>query len=172
VTSTRLIGRTGELAELEAAFAAASAGHPSIAFVAGESGVGKSRLVAELSARAKEQGARTLCGECVELGEGELPYAPLVAARRPLARDGDPVLEEVGEAARAELATLLPGLRAPSANGVPPRHEEVAGTAQRRLFEALLSLLERLGREGVINKVLTRKCNAWSNRTKFKTKSF
>ena len=84
VTSTRLIGRTAELAELEAAFAAAADGHPSIAFVAGESGVGKSRLVSELSARAKARGARTLCGECVELGEGELPYAPLVAALRPL----------------------------------------------------------------------------------------
>ena len=73
VTSTRLIGRGSELAELEAAFASASGGRPSIAFVAGESGVGKSRLVSELSARVKGDGARTLCGECVELGEGELP---------------------------------------------------------------------------------------------------
>ena len=46
--------------------------------------MGKSRLVSELAARAKDGGARTLCGECVELGEGELPYAPLVAALRPL----------------------------------------------------------------------------------------
>jgi DNA-binding NarL/FixJ family response regulator/tetratricopeptide (TPR) repeat protein len=145
VTSTRLIGRTGELAELEAAFAAASDGHPSIAFVAGESGVGKTRLVAELCQRARARGARTLCGECVELGEGELPYAPLVAALRPLSRDGDPVLDEVGDAARAELATLLPELGA--RNGAPPRPEEGAGAAQRRLFEALLTLLERLGRE-------------------------
>jgi DNA-binding CsgD family transcriptional regulator len=144
VTSTRLIGRTGELAELEAAFAAAADGHPSIAFVAGESGVGKTRLVTELSERARAQGARTLCGECVELGEGELPYAPLVAALRPLSRDDDPVLDEVGEAARAELATLLPEL---GTRGAAARPEEVAGAAQRRLFEALLALLERLGRE-------------------------
>jgi DNA-binding CsgD family transcriptional regulator/tetratricopeptide (TPR) repeat protein len=144
VTSTRLIGRTAELAELEAAFAAAADGHPSIAFVAGESGVGKSRLVTELSARVKAQGARTLCGECVELGEGELPYAPLVAALRPLSRDGDPVLDVLGDAARAELATLLPEL---GERGAPSRPDEVAGAAQRRLFEALLALLERLGRE-------------------------
>jgi DNA-binding CsgD family transcriptional regulator len=145
VTSTRLIGRTGELAELEAAFAAASDGHPSIAFVAGESGVGKTRLVSELSARIKDRGGRTLCGECVELGEGELPYAPLVAALRPLSRDRDPVLDEVGEAARAELATLLPELG--TRNGGPTGPEEGPGVAQRRLFEALLTLLERLGRE-------------------------
>ena len=124
VTSTRLIGRTAELADLEAAFAAAADGHPSIAFVAGESGVGKSRLVSELSARAKAQGARTLCGECVELGEGELPYAPLVAALRPLSRDGDPVLEEVGDAARAELSTLLPELGSPDA---PAQRDDGAG---------------------------------------------
>ena len=147
VTSTRLIGRTGELAELEAAFSAAADGHPSIAFVAGESGVGKSRLVSELSARVKARGGRTLCGECVELGEGELPYAPLVAALRPLSRDGDAVLDVVGEAARAELATLLPELGAP---GGPARSEEGAGAAQRRLFEALLALLERLGRESPV----------------------
>ena len=144
VTSTRLIGRTGELAELEAAFSAAADGHPSIAFVAGESGVGKSRLVSELSARVKARGGRTLCGECVELGEGELPYAPLVGALRPLSRDGDRVLDVVGETARAELATLLPEL---GSRGAPPRPDEGAGTAQRRLFEALLALLERLGRE-------------------------
>ncbi len=146
VTSTRLIGRTAELAELEAAFAAASDGHPSIAFVAGESGVGKSRLVSELSARAKARGGRTLCGECVELGEGELPYAPLVAALRPLLREADPVLQEVGDIARAELATLLPELAA-GAREQRPRLDEIAGAAQRRLFEALLTLLDRLGRE-------------------------
>jgi DNA-binding CsgD family transcriptional regulator/tetratricopeptide (TPR) repeat protein len=54
------------------------------------------------------------------------------------------VLQEVGEAARGELATLLPEL---GARGAAPRSDEGAGTAQRRLFEALLALLERLGRE-------------------------
>jgi DNA-binding CsgD family transcriptional regulator len=150
VSSTRLIGRASELAELEAALRAAGDGRPSIAFVAGESGVGKTRLVNELSHRAKELDARTMCGDCVELGEGELPYAPLVAALRPLARDDDPTLRGLPEQARAELATLLPELGggAPPANG--SRAEDSAGSAQRRLFEALLTLLERLGREQTI----------------------
>ena len=148
VSSTRLIGRASELAELESALAAAGDGHPSIAFVAGESGVGKTRLVDELAHRAKELDARTMCGECVELGEGELPYAPLVAALRPLGRDHDPTLEQLPETARAELATLLPELAAaPSANGSTRADD---GAAQRRLFEALLTLLERLGRETTI----------------------
>ena len=92
VTSSRLVGRAGELAELEAAFAEVESGSPSLALVAGDSGVGKTRLVAELVARAAERGGSTLSGECVDLGEGELPYAPLLAALRQLARDGHAAL--------------------------------------------------------------------------------
>src|SRR5918995_1013660 len=110
VTSKRLVGRSLELAQLEAALADAAAGQPSLAFVVGESGVGKTRLVAELEARAAAEGTRVLSGDCVELGEGELAYAPLVTALRPLVRDGDPVLDALPDDIRAELATLLPGL--------------------------------------------------------------
>jgi predicted ATPase len=52
VTCSRLVGRARELAELEAALADALDGRPSLAFVAGESGVGKTRLVSELRDRA------------------------------------------------------------------------------------------------------------------------
>ena len=107
----------------------------------GESGVGKSRLVAELEARATADGARVLSGECVELGEGELAYAPLVTALRPLVRDADPVLDALPDDIRAELATLLPGLVA-TIRG----HERGAGD-QARVFEALLAVLDGLARE-------------------------
>jgi DNA-binding CsgD family transcriptional regulator len=141
VTSSRLIGRTAELAELEAALADAAAGRPSLAFLAGESGVGKSRLLAEFERRACEQGALVLAGDCVDLGESELPYVPLVAALRPLARSGDAALtEEV----RAAVAPLLPGLGPAAAQ---PANEGLAPATQSRLFEGLLSLLDALGAE-------------------------
>jgi DNA-binding CsgD family transcriptional regulator len=143
VTSSRFIGRTRELAELEAAIHDASAGRPSLAFIAGESGVGKTRLLNELERLAASVDARTLSGDCVALGEDELPYAPIVAALRSLTRDGDPVLGELGPATRAGLASLLPEL-AP-ATAVPS--EDRDGPPQARVFEALLTLLERLGRE-------------------------
>ena len=85
VTSSRLIGRAGELAALEAALSDATDGRPSVAFVAGESGVGKTRLLSELEQRARERDVLTLIGDCVDLGESELPYVPLVSALRPLA---------------------------------------------------------------------------------------
>src|SRR2546423_705952 len=94
VSSTRLIGRESQLAELEALLSGAAEGRPALAFLAGDSGVGKTRLANELAHRTRERGGRVLCGDCVELGEGELPYAPLVGALRPLARDRDPVLAE------------------------------------------------------------------------------
>ena len=138
VSSSRLIGREAELAELEAALADAAGERPSFAIVAGESGVGKSRLLAELEDRARESGALVLAGDCVDLGESELPYVPLVAALRPLARSGDAALTEP---VRAAVAPLMPGLGA----APEPGESGDEGGAQARLFEGLLSLLDALG---------------------------
>ena len=139
VTSTRFVGRATELEELSAALDAAAAGTPSLALVAGESGVGKSRLASELTDRAREAGARVLSGDCVELGEGELPYAPLLGALRGIAREGDPALDALPAGQRADLGTMLPGL-AGSSNDAPPAE-------QVRVFEALLALLEAMAEE-------------------------
>lgn len=143
VSSTIFVGRSAELAELEAALADAAAGRPWLAFVAGDSGVGKTRLLSELGARARASGARVLSGDCVELGEGELPYAPLVAVLRSLARAGDSVLEQLPPSVRSDLATLLPGLEP----GVRVASGSVDAAAQARLFEGLLWLLDRLGQD-------------------------
>jgi DNA-binding NarL/FixJ family response regulator len=150
--SSRLIGRDDELAVLVEAVHDADACRPTLAFVAGESGVGKSRLLSELARRARDDGARVLSGECVELGDGELPYAPLVGALRPLVRAEDPALLELPATARHELAALLPGLANPNGNGTPPRDQriEADGQAQSRLFEALLAAIDRLSRDAPV----------------------
>src|SRR5919108_4049713 len=70
LASSRLIGRSAELAELDAALADAADGRPSLAFVTGESGVGKTRLLAELKSRAAEADALVLAGDSIDLGEG------------------------------------------------------------------------------------------------------
>jgi putative ribosome biogenesis GTPase RsgA len=53
VTSSRFIGRTDELAELLEPLSGDGSELPALAFVAGESGVGKSRLLTELIEPAK-----------------------------------------------------------------------------------------------------------------------
>jgi predicted ATPase/DNA-binding CsgD family transcriptional regulator len=145
VTSSTFVGRSVELAELEDAFSDAAEARASIAFVAGDSGVGKTRLVNELAARAKASGARVLSGDCVELAEGELPYAPIVTVLRALARAGDPILSELPPAVRVELATLLPELADTARVGFGGGSADAA--AQSRLFEALLWLLARIGED-------------------------
>lgn len=137
------MGRSAELAGLEDALEDAIEGRPCLVFVAGDSGVGKTRLLSEFAARARDRGARVLSGDCIELGEGELPYAPIVAVLRTLARDRDPVLAEIPPFARSELVALLPELGDGAGGRRGP--EPADDSAQARLFEALLWLLERLG---------------------------
>ena len=52
LSSPTFVGRTDELAVLDGALERAAGGVPAFAFIAGESGVGKSRLIAEFEARA------------------------------------------------------------------------------------------------------------------------
>ena len=139
MTSDRFVGRTGELAELRAALEEAISSRPSLALVGGESGVGKSRLADELARHAREAGVRVLSGDCVELGDDELPYAPLLTAVRPLVRDGDPSLQALAPQLRSALDAILPGV----GGGASP--SETA--PQSRVFEALLALLQSLAEE-------------------------
>ena len=143
VTSTRFVGRAAELAELRDALADAVGppARPALAFVAGESGVGKTRLLCELERDARADGVRVLSGECVDLGESELAYAPIVAALRPLTRAADPVLDDLPTGARDALEAMLPGL---GRAAIPHLAPEEATGARAALFEALLTLIERL----------------------------
>jgi ATP/maltotriose-dependent transcriptional regulator MalT len=139
VSASRLIGRASELAELEAAFDEAASGAASLAFVAGESGVGKSRLLHTFLDRAREKGGCGIGGECVELARDELPYAPLVAALRGLLRERDPVLKGLSPATIQGLAHLVPELD-------PDAATDTAEDRYRPL-EALLTLLEALAED-------------------------
>jgi DNA-binding CsgD family transcriptional regulator/tetratricopeptide (TPR) repeat protein len=134
VSSRRFVGREPQLALLTRIFAEAESGRARLALVAGESGVGKTRLVDELAVHARERGARVLFGDCVELAEGELPYAPIIGALRGLIRAGEPALAEV----RAELE----------------RPDGPDHGAQGRFFELLLTALDRLSAEAPLVLVL------------------
>jgi ATP/maltotriose-dependent transcriptional regulator MalT len=136
-----MVGRVAELAELELALRQAASGRPALVLVSGESGIGKTRLLAEFQRRIEDDsgGPLVLRGEAVETGDGELPYGPLLGALRPLVRERHAVLDELAPDSRAQLGALLPGLQDGErrADGNDP-------SAQLRLFEALLELLHRL----------------------------
>ena len=62
------VGRVPELALLEDAAAEAAGGHGRLVLVAGEPGIGKSRLADEFARRATDAGVLVAWGRCWELG--------------------------------------------------------------------------------------------------------
>jgi DNA-binding CsgD family transcriptional regulator/tetratricopeptide (TPR) repeat protein len=143
LTSNQFVGRAAELEELDLALREAAEGRPGLVLIGGDSGVGKTRLVAELESRLADRDVTVLRGEAVEQGEGELPFAPLTSAFRPLVRARHPAFEALGPGSRDELAALLPGLEHAGSR----RSERHDPSAQVRLFEALLELLDMISEE-------------------------
>jgi ATP/maltotriose-dependent transcriptional regulator MalT len=134
-----LIGRPTELGLLEDALRAAQDGRPGAVLVGGEAGVGKTRLTKEFGARAEAAQARLLVGGCLELGADGLPFAPFTAALRDLVREisVDGIAELLPGGSASGLARLLPEFGEPDG-------DTSSGQARARLFELVLTLLERL----------------------------
>ncbi len=151
-----LVGRETELGALDGAFAGVLTGTARAVLLGGEAGVGKSRLVEEFSARARAQGARLLLGGCLELGVDGFPFAPFTAVLRQLVRElgTDGVAELVG-GRTSELARLLPEFGEPEGDG--------SGHHQARLFELVLTLLDRLAQRGPV--VLVIEDAHWADRS-------
>ena len=99
-----------------------------------------------------------LRGEAVEEADGELPYAPLIGALRPLVRARNPAFDALARGTRAQLAALLPGI---DEDPAPPERNDPS--AQLRLFEGLLELIDRLSEERVV--VLTLEDLHWADRS-------
>src|SRR5829696_3126138 len=160
VASPTLVGRVEELQVLEAARRRAAEGDPAVVLVGGEAGVGKTRLVAELTARCAAEGTRVLAGGCVPVGDGALPYAPIVEALRALPGEvGVAGVRELAGPSWAELGRLLPALGAPEADPAGPADP----AAQARLFEVLLGLVGRLGAQAPL--VLVVEDLHWADRS-------
>jgi DNA-binding CsgD family transcriptional regulator/tetratricopeptide (TPR) repeat protein len=158
VASPTFVGRVEELELLEAARRRAADGDPAVVLVGGEAGVGKTRLTSELTARCATDGTRVLTGGCVPVGEGALPYAPIVEMLRVLLVDlgADAVRGLVGPS-WPEVARLLPALGEPDRIGLSDQ------AAQARLFELLLGLFGRLSEQGPL--VLVVEDLHWADRS-------
>ena len=134
-----------ELAELEALLGRAAAGRPGWRSSPASPAWARPASSTSSPQRARDAGARVLSGECVELGESELPYAPIVGALRPLARAQRPRPRR----ARARRGPCSPSscpARRPAARraaGSPATRD----ARRARLFEVLLGLLDRLSAE-------------------------
>ena len=80
-TDRPLVGRGAEVVQLHGVLAAAWAGHGQIVAVVGEAGIGKSRLLGELTSEAERRGGQVLLGRAYE-SEQILQFGPWVDALR------------------------------------------------------------------------------------------
>lgn len=101
-----LAGRRDELARLTDGLLAAEAGRPGAAWITGEAGIGKSRLVQELARVAHERGFTVVTAACGHVGAPPLwPWHQTLGALRSTAPAGDPddfaTRDEVASAVRS-----------------------------------------------------------------------
>ncbi len=102
-----LVSRDFELRQLVAGLGDAEGKRGSIVFLAGDPGVGKSRLASELCDSAGERGFRIVAGRAVE-SAARMPYRPITEALMKIARaDGIPHAPQIADY-RPALATLVP----------------------------------------------------------------
>jgi DNA-binding CsgD family transcriptional regulator len=137
------VGREGALAAAGAVLERAQGGSGSILVVAGEAGIGKSRLLREITAAARHRGFVVLKGTCFE-ADRAMPYAPLLDLVREFSTSAGAaaVAHALAPAASAlvrafpELASLFPDLT--PLEPLDPDQE------RRRLFHAVAETVATL----------------------------
>ncbi|WP_289231613.1 AAA family ATPase [Barrientosiimonas endolithica] len=122
VADQPLVGRDADLAELVERL---EAGTSSVVLLGGDAGVGKTRLLTELTARAQESGALVLLGHCLDLGDSGAPYLPLVEMFTRLHHDEPERVAELAQAypgwRRCCPSRCVPRPRPPTRPGSSPR---------------------------------------------------
>jgi ATP/maltotriose-dependent transcriptional regulator MalT len=134
-----LVGRAEELSSLDQALTELDEGRAVAIELVGEPGIGKTRLLRELAARADARGHLVLSGSASEL-ERDLPFSVFVDALDEYVQGIDPTgLASLDEDVQAELAHVFPSLSALAvAAEVALQHERY------RTHRAVRALLEHL----------------------------
>ncbi|WP_028934731.1 ATP-binding protein [Pseudonocardia spinosispora] len=143
--SPELIGRAHPVELLRAEVDGLLSGHGGLVFVTGEAGIGKTSLLGEVAAEARQRGVRVLSGSCWQDG-GAPGYWPWVQVVRNLARSAG--TEEWSEAAAAAGHDIGPLL------GEYGTAEDVTDGARFRLHDAFTTLLLTSARDQPILVVL------------------
>lgn len=137
---TLFAGRETEMGCLCAALEAAGAGQGRIVLLAGEPGIGKTRLAEELSRQALHQGMQVLWGRCDEEGGAPAFWPWRQMLRAYLSMEDAPSLLTTLSGSAVDLMRLLPEINAtglPLASAVADDEEQ----ARFRLFDSVTAFL-------------------------------
>ncbi len=137
ISSPVFVGRVSEFEAFDRLRHRAEEGAGGVLMIAGEAGIGKSRFLSEIEGRLREADVLVLTGECVEVADGELAFAPIVGALRPV-MNNQGVVRGLEPPLRAALAALWPAVGG-------------AGTASReQLYEAVYRVLAGLAEHSLV----------------------
>ncbi|MFL5666811.1 MAG: AAA family ATPase [Ktedonobacteraceae bacterium] len=139
------VGRDEQLTCVMNCYAAARQGQAHVVLLAGEPGIGKTRLLDEIAVRAAHDGAIVLRGGASE-AEGMPPYLPFLEALGPYIQEVclDQLREQV-TAASPLLASIFPELHT-RLGDLPSPHPLPVEQARFRLYEAVGTFLQGIGR--------------------------
>ena len=147
VRDSPLVGRRPQLRRLTALYHRAEQGQAGAVLLAGDAGVGKTRLIGELIGQVQQRGGLTLVGSCVDLGAAGLAYLPFHQALTRLVHEPKPDPQRAAAAAlvrrfaadRPALARLAVDLTAGTGQDDP--------VERLSLFDAVAGVLEALGHQ-------------------------
>jgi len=151
---TAFVGRQPELSVLRAALDDAFAGNGRLVMLAGEPGIGKTRIAGELADYATQHAARVLWGRCHEEA-GAPPYWPWVQIFRLCVHDhdADALQTDLGPGA-ADIADIVPEIRARLPGLEPPARLQDPAETRFRMFESIARFLANLCRRQALVLVL------------------
>jgi len=152
LVDAELVGRTFELACVERAVERAQRGHGGLVYVAGEPGIGKSRIVLEIVARAHAAGVAAYVARCVECDESSA-FWPWRQLARKLAKGHTPAeLAQLGTHRVKEILKAERELSEPLRPGAAPGIFDEP--TLMRLFASATEGLARLARDHAMLLVL------------------
>ena len=148
--TSKIVGRSGPLSELQTAFKKVLRGQRQIIFVAGEPGIGKTTLVDSFHRHASRQAnVRTARGQCVEGFGGKEPYYPMLDALGQLTRppNGGAIVQTLARRSPTWLIQF-PSLVKPEQREALQR--EILGATRERMVREICEALESLSSESPV----------------------
>lgn len=135
------VGRVRELQQLCKLLEQTKSGSGYVVLIEGEAGIGKTRLLQELSQQARSRGIPTLRANCYEIEQG-MPYQPVIELVEKAVEQSLPLLKaRMSPIALAEIASLVPEL-ASRVPDLPQLSNDLPEARQVRLFHAIAHVFE------------------------------